>query len=173
MRLARPDAIQAAVIDASESVADIAVSLPCIMGEDIDVALDLAEAAPIRIDPARFEAMVLNLASNSCDAMPAGGQFGIRVAKDISEIGDPVVVLKVTDTGAGMSIETLDAVFRPFFSTKAPGAGTGLGLATTYDTVHHAGGSISVQSTVGTGTTFHIRIPAADDAAATPPRFTT
>ncbi len=168
MHLNRPDPAGDRTVDLCESVRQVASSLPFLLGEDIELSLDLtSEPTPIRIDPARLEAIVLNAAANSRDAMPTGGKLTLSVGLDTETDPDAgtdtaVVTFDITDTGTGMSAETLASIFDPFFSTKAPGVGTGLGLATSFDTVHLAGGTITAASTIGEGTTLRLRFPAAD-----------
>ena len=100
----------------------------------------------------------MNLAVNARDAMPQGGQLTIETAT--VELGAQFVMLAVSDSGAGMSPEVQARVFEPFFTTKELGQGTGLGLATCYGIVKQHGGSISVDSAVGQGTTIRIELPA-------------
>jgi CheY-like chemotaxis protein len=123
------------------------------------------EASPAIIvaDPNRIEQAVLNLAVNARDAMPTGGRLTITTATDPAPAC--AVSLAVTDTGSGMDAATRARVFEPFFTTKPPGFGTGLGLSTTDDIIRSAGGTISVESELGTGTTFTLTFPAAPGEA--------
>jgi two-component system cell cycle sensor histidine kinase/response regulator CckA len=112
----------------------------------------------------------MNVAVNARDAMTSGGTLSIEtmnvdVDVDVEVPVSPYVRLRIRDTGRGMSAETLDRVFEPFFTTKAEGMGTGLGLATVYGIVTQAGGSITVRSRIGTGTTLTILLPATVDTA--------
>ena len=126
----------------------------------------------VRIDPRQFDQVLMNLAVNARDAMPDGGRMRItsrvRSAVELPEVAvldDPAeeyVVLEVSDTGKGMSPEVQSRVFEPFFSTKDPGEGTGLGLATCYGIVHQAEGRITVSSEVGHG----FRVPGRPAACA-------
>jgi PAS domain S-box-containing protein len=121
-------------------------------------------------DPTQLENAVLNLAMNACDAMPAGGTLTFQtstVALDESFVRmrgyhmDPgqYLLLVVSDSGVGMSASMLQRLFEPFFSTKEPGKGTGLGLASVYGTVKSHQGAIDVESGVGEGTTFRVYLP--------------
>lgn len=129
-------------------------------------------------DPIQVEQVMLNLVSNSVYAMPDGGEFTVET-KNISIDGDDpgnfmeipsgrYVLLKVTDTGFGMSGETLNHVFDPFFTTKEVGEGTGLGLASVYGIVKAHGGYINCQSKLGKGTTFRIYWPVLDKPLSQP-----
>ncbi len=116
-----------------------------------------ADLPPVALDADLFKQALLNLLLNAQQAMPDGGELTIQAAAD----GDGVS-LSVIDTGKGMTPEVAAKVFRPFFSTR-PG-GTGLGLATTRKIVEAHGGTIEVQSEVGRGSKFTIRLPAVKSA---------
>ena len=120
--------------------------------------------AEISADPVRIGQVLLNLATNSRDAMPDGGTLAVEV--DFAELSDfiasrkgPVAMLTVSDTGVGMDAETLSHAFEPFFTTKAPGVGCGLGLATVADIITSVGGTVIPESSPGTGTTIRILFP--------------
>jgi len=98
---------------------------------------------------------VIALAANAFDAMGESGSLSIIARND-----GPQVVVEVSDTGVGIPPENLAKIFEPFFTTKEIGRGTGLGLAVCYGILTEHGGSLDVQSTVGTGTTFTITLPA-------------
>jgi len=133
------------------------------------------------VDPSLLETALLNLALNARDAMPDGGVLEIATQNAVVEggavAGCPAgryVMLSVTDTGCGMSPEVRDRVFEPFFTTKEVGKGTGLGLSMVYGFVRQSGGNITVDSTVGVGTTIALYLPrasqgfGADDEASQP-----
>ncbi len=109
-------------------------------------------------DPNQFELAVLNLAINARDAMTASGSLRIAAAA-LADTGRAQVT--VADTGTGIPPHLIDKVFNPFFTTKATGKGTGLGLAQVYAVVQQSGGSIELDSTVGVGTTFTLDLPLA------------
>ncbi|MGE0258123.1 MAG: PAS domain S-box protein [Alphaproteobacteria bacterium] len=133
-----------------------------------------------RVDPAQFQAAVLNLSVNARDAMPEGGELVIETrnidldaaqAARLSEIGAGAYVgVSVSDTGGGIAPELLDRIFEPFFTTKTVGKGTGLGLAQVYGFVRQSGGAITVDSEVGRGTTIQILLPAVAEAGGIPNR---
>ena len=129
------------------------------LGSQIELVIKPApEPCPIAISRVHLEQVLVNLAVNARDAMPSGGMltFGLTRGNDAS---GALVELVVRDTGSGMSSEVAKHVFEPFFTTKSAGHGTGLGLAITYGIVHAAGGTIHVDSTLGTGTAFTLRLP--------------
>lgn len=128
----------------------------------------------VQLDPLQFERVILNLVTNARDAMPSGGSVTIETFNPGFESlgGNPytdlsVVQLTVTDTGLGMTRETMAHIFEPFFTTKE-GRGAGLGLAITHGLIQQAGGSISVDSEVGSGTRFTITLPAVRGAEPSP-----
>ena len=139
---------------------------------DLDPAID-----PIRIDPAQFEAAVLNLVVNARDAMEGGDRVArivvcsCNVRLDTAAVTDKgvppgdYVEISVSDLGSGIPAEMLARIFEPFFTTKEVGKGTGLGLSQVYGFTRSAGGYVDIQSEVGAGTTFRIRIPRSADAA--------
>ncbi|NJN46784.1 MAG: response regulator [Candidatus Competibacteraceae bacterium] len=138
------------------------------LGETINIETHIAEDVwNILADPNQLMNALLNLAINARDAMPKGGKLIIQadnVTLDPDQVdldaepGD-YVLLTVTDTGIGMSPEVVEHAFEPFFSTKDPGAGTGLGLSMVYGFVKQSGGHVRIQSQEGSGTTVAIYLP--------------
>jgi signal transduction histidine kinase/CheY-like chemotaxis protein len=139
---------------------------------DLDRGLD-----PIRIDPAQFEAAVLNLIVNARDAMQDGaGEASIQVRSRNVRLGTAAVadkgvppgeyiMISVTDTGGGIAPEALGRVFEPFFTTKEVGKGTGLGLSQVYGFTRSAKGFVSIESEVGSGTSVQLYFPRSLDPA--------
>jgi two-component system, cell cycle sensor histidine kinase and response regulator CckA len=128
-------------------------------------------------DPALLENALLNLGINARDAMPDGGSLAIATNDQIVISDEPAatafalasgdyIEITVTDTGSGMDRATSDRLFTPFFTTKAPGKGTGLGLAMVYGTVKEHRGAVTVESHVGVGTKFRLWLPACDQITA-------
>jgi CheY-like chemotaxis protein len=115
----------------------------------------------VRIDPHALVQVLMNLSVNARDAMPEGGTLTIATRNVSAE----ELELSVSDTGCGMSREVLARVFEPFFTTKPTGNGTGLGLPVVHGIVQQAGGRIEIESEVGAGTTFKIRLPIIDAPA--------
>lgn len=143
-----------------------------VVGEDIVVETRLSPSTfHVRIDPGSLEQVIMNLSVNARDAMPKGGRLTIttenRHFTSTSTYGagfkaapGRYLEIRVSDNGTGMSDSVLGRIFEPFFTTKGVGAGTGLGLATCYGIVQQAGGFISVESTLGKGTSFGVLLPA-------------
>ena len=141
----------------------------------IEVALR-AEATVVTGDRGLLQSAILNLALNARDAMPEGGVLRFATAvvgvdeAQAARLGGGAAAgrhlrLTVSDSGQGMTAEVQRHLFEPFFSTKAPGQGTGLGLASVYGTVQQHDGGIEVASAPGSGTVFHVYLPLATDQA--------
>lgn len=143
------------------------------VGERVKLILELeAELAHVYADPGNLQLVLLNLAVNARDAMPSGGELRIRTRKH--GLGEaearrppelapgPWISISVTDQGDGISAEVLPHIFEPFFTTKEHGRGTGLGLATVHGIVAQLGGTITVDTEPGRGSTFTIHLPATD-----------
>lgn len=187
LAFSRRQILQPAVIDLNGLVSDVASLLDRLIGEDIELSLDLDPSlGRTKADPGQIEQVIVNLAVNARDAMPSGGTLSIQTANiDVddqffrrhgftNESGATrFVVLSVSDTGTGIDPAVLKHIFEPFFTTKPKGKGTGLGLATVYGIVKQSGGSIWVYSEPGQGTTFKMYMPRTDqpveaDIAAAP-----
>ena len=141
------------------------------VGKVVTIASDLAgDLAPVRGDASMLAQLVLNLCVNAVDAMPDGGQLLLRTANEEVDAGraatrpgvhaGPHVRLEVVDTGVGMTEEVRDRACEPFFTTKGPDRGTGLGLALVFGTVKEHGGDIDIASAPDRGTTVTVRLPA-------------
>lgn len=138
------------------------------LGGSVQLSIDLAaDTSPLMVDPAELELALLNLIINARDAMPSGGQLlitsrNLGPAELLSE-GSPLsggaVELVVADTGGGIPEAIRDRIFEPFFSTKAPGEGTGLGLSQVYGFCAQAKGEVLVRSNYGEGTSVIMRLP--------------
>jgi signal transduction histidine kinase len=156
---ARPEPVQLAAV-----VRSVEKMLRRLIGEHITLLTKLDDVSPVMADSNQLEQVLINLCVNARDAMPGGGTLCIELsaldASDPSALPDmDSVVLKVSDTGTGMDSEVMKRVFEPFFTTKEIGKGTGLGLSMVYGIVTQNGGQISVESSVGRGTTFTITFP--------------
>jgi len=142
-------------VDLHELLGELRQMLERTLPRNIDLEIELgAMSHSIRGDGGQIMQMLLNLALNARDAMPAGGRLAFHTQNVEGQIR-----IAVQDTGAGMSTEIQRKIFEPFFTTKAPGKGTGMGLAMTYTLVQNHGGQIHVESEPGQGTTFHLSFP--------------
>jgi PAS domain S-box-containing protein len=166
--------VQPRVVDLSAMVEELAAMLRPLLGERIELILDLEPAgASVEADPGQLEQVVMNLVINARDAMPSGGQVTLTVsALDVagpngSRLVPPgrYVQLAVADTGTGMDEATISRAFDPFFTTKQVGEGTGLGLATVHGIVTQNGGDCQITSAPGEGTTLRIYLPRTDAVA--------
>ncbi|MBX9698390.1 MAG: response regulator, partial [Acetobacteraceae bacterium] len=175
LAFARQQPMQPRVIDLRRALEEAGPLLRRLLGRDIAVELTLeAEVAPVRVDPAQLDQVLLNLAANAKEAMPEGGRLRIGLGRAVvlrreGEGADAVppgryVVLEVSDTGRGIPPEVVPRLFEPFFTTRPERGGTGLGLATVQGIVAQSGGHIAVHSVVGEGTRFRIHFPRAEAA---------
>ena len=182
LAFSRRQMLQPQVVDLNELVGQLEKLLKRAAGDRIDVSIRLGDRLlPVHVDPTSIEQVVINLAVNAKEAMPAGGRLSIATANvdipDTAEVRSSpqlspppgaYVRLSVSDTGAGMDEETRRHVFEPFFTTKPVGHGLGLGLATVYGVVKQNGGFIFVRSGLGRGSTFDVFLSPAQSPALTP-----
>jgi two-component system, cell cycle sensor histidine kinase and response regulator CckA len=171
LAFSRKAIVEPKILDLHDVVESVGRLLRRLIGEDINLIIDrIGSRAHVLIDPGQVEQIIMNLAVNARDAMPLGGTIKITTAKvHIDEMpntspgefkaGD-YVQMTVTDSGTGMSEDVRNRAFEPFFTTKEVGKGTGLGLSTVYGIVRQAGGHISIDSTLGSGTTIRLLFPA-------------
>ena len=162
-------------LDLNEVVNRTSTMLRRLIGEDVELVLDLdPHLAPTAADLAQTEQVIINLALNSRDAMPDGGRLEIRTravevggaeAKSAGVDPGAFAELTVSDSGAGMSEEVRTQIFEPFFTTKSLGRGTGLGLATVYGIISQSDGAIEVDSDLGRGTSVRVLLPIAEGEA--------
>jgi len=146
----------------NDLVTDCLSMLRSVIGEHIEVTTQLGDRlAPVRVDPAQYEQVLLNLVVNARDAMPKGGELRIETLDN-----GEWVETTVSDTGAGMDNSTLAHIFEPFFTTKSEGDGTGLGLAMCYGVARQNRGRMRVTSTPGQGSSFTLALPASLGAVA-------
>ncbi len=142
----------------------------------LDFQLDFEPDVPaVMVDPTQLDQVLMNLCINARDAMEGQGAMRVSVrrrqcrdgicASCQAAVAGDFVELAVADTGYGIAPAVLERVFDPFFTTKAQGKGTGMGLSTTHGIVHDCGGHILVESTIGTGSTFRVMLPALEAAS--------
>ncbi|HKO51000.1 MAG TPA: ATP-binding protein [Polyangiaceae bacterium] len=174
LAFSRRQVLKPEVLDLNSSIAELEKMLRRLIGEDIVLTVTLAgRPALIKADPGQIEQVILNLVVNARDAIGSGGRIAVESSHvELTEPGRErrsCVMLTVRDTGLGMDEATRARIFEPFFTTKERGRGTGLGLATVYGIVEQSGGTISVSSEPGFGSTFNVYLPATPDKLNTPP----
>ena len=155
-------------VDLNLIVMNLERMLRRLLSDEIQLEVSLApDPQPVHVDVSQIETMILNLALNAQDAMPEGGRLSIRTASTSlppgtnaqSEQQYTFVILEVSDTGQGMTPEVQEHIFEPFYTTKAVGRGTGLGLSTVLGTAKKAGGKVEVRSEPNHGATFRVYLP--------------
>ena len=179
LAFARKQRVEPRVLNLNDVVHGIDRMLRRLIGEDIElVTIMEPDLGRVLADPGQIEQVLVNLAVNARDAMPAGGTLTLKTAnaaltessprREPDTVPGPYVRLSVTDTGSGMDVATAARVFEPFFTTKDAGKGTGLGLATCYGIVKQARGQITFDTAPGSGCTFHIDLPLVPASGAAP-----
>lgn len=169
LALSRKQFLEPRNIDINKLVGNHMRLLRRLLGGPIKLSVNMhEEAAMTCVDPAQLESTLLNLAINARDAMPEGGTLTVDVTRERIE-GDSATFLdltpgsyfnvSITDSGIGMSPETLSHVIEPFFTTKQVGKGTGLGLSMAYNFTKQSGGGLKINSTLGKGTTVSLMLP--------------
>ena len=177
LAFARKQVIMPRAVDLNALIGGVQGMLNRLLGEDIRLVTRLdASLCPVLIDPGQFEQVLMNLAINARDAMGAGGTLRIETSnasldddwchRHPGALPGQYGLVRVSDTGAGMTRDVMAHLFEPFFTTKPSGEGTGLGLAMCYGIVKQSGGTIWVSSEPGEGTTFEIYLPRHDESEA-------
>jgi hypothetical protein len=170
LAFSRKQVLEPKVLDLNAVVSDIEKMLRRLIGEDVQLITVFGEdLGRVKADPGQMAQVIVNMAVNARDAMPEGGKLIIETGNvNLDETyarsrpdarAGPHVMLGISDTGHGMSADTLSHMFEPFFTTKEQGKGTGLGLATVYGIVRQSGGHVMVYSEPGRGTTFKVYLP--------------
>jgi signal transduction histidine kinase len=170
LAFARRQPLLPRAVDLNAVVAGMRELLDSALGHRVQMETRLAsDLWPAMVDPTQIELVILNLVINARDATPNGGVVTIETAN--SHRDEPIrpeepapgdyIVVKVIDTGTGMTPEVQAKAFEPFFSTKGPGAGSGLGLSQVFGTAHQSGGDVQIESAPGKGTTVSVFLPRA------------
>ena len=182
LAFARRELIQPRALDINAVIQHAQALLPPVLGENVELELRLApDLGVVYADPRQIEHMVMNLVLNARDAMPQGGRVTIETravqlgpgsgtwrSEEEHALSGRFTMLSVADTGHGMDAATLQRIWEPFFTTKPPGRGTGLGLASVYGAAKQSGGFVWADSEPGRGTTVQVYWPEIR-AAAEPP----
>jgi len=174
LAFSRNQELRPETVDAAQLLAQVEPLVRRAVSEDVSLTIAVApDTGLARVDPAQFEAALLNLVVNAADATPAGGAITVEAGRVLLK-GDeaagarsgPHVRVAVRDTGVGMSPDVLARVFEPFFTTKEIGRGTGLGLAQVYGFVRQCSGAVAIESAPDEGTVVTLYLPACDAAKA-------
>jgi two-component system, cell cycle sensor histidine kinase and response regulator CckA len=177
---ASKQALRTEIVDPADILRRLEPMLQRLLEDDVVLSLEVdPDAGWVEVDRSRFEQVVMNIVLNARDALPHGG--AIRLGVSPIQLGEDYarehpgvragryVMISIGDDGIGMDADTRARVFEPYFTTKASGRGTGLGLATVYGIVRQSGGDVWVYSEPGHGTTFKVYFPRLDAPAASAP----
>jgi PAS domain S-box-containing protein len=170
LAFSRKQVISPKPVDLNRIIENVEKLLRRLIGEDIELKVDLAPGNLIVMaDSGHIEQILMNLATNARDAMPERGRFSIstepvELSQNFVKVHGygkegPYALISVTDTGSGMDVRTRERIFEPFFTTKEPGRGTGLGLSIVYGIVKQHNGYVTCYSEPGKGTAFKIYLP--------------
>lgn len=177
LAFARLQEVDPQPVDLAAAIAEISDLLAYGVRRSVALVIDCApDAWPALVDATQLQSALLNLAHNASDAMRGGGEVRIAVRNCLADTplrppeleGKDAVLVSVADNGPGMDSETLQRVTEPFFTTKARGKGTGLGLAMVQRFIQQAGGALRIESHVGAGTTFSLYLPRASAGSCAP-----
>lgn len=181
LAFARRQPLQPRLVNVNEVIHGLSELLGRTLGENVEIRSSLnPDIWPIVVDPAQFEACLVNLITNARDAMPDGGEVLITTHNRVLDVDyaathpdvspGEYALIEITDSGVGMDEKTLARIFEPFFTTKEEGRGTGLGLSMVFGFIKQSAGHISVYSEPGSGSTFRIYLPRSRENASTIPQ---
>jgi two-component system cell cycle sensor histidine kinase/response regulator CckA len=169
LAFSRKQILQPKLLNLNTVVSDVCSMLRPVIGEDIELVMSLGTSlGSVKVDPGQISQVILNLAVNARDAMPRGGRLTVETmnveldeaaSAEHSLLPATYTMLAISDTGVGMDHDLQKHIFEPFFTTKEVGKGTGLGLSMAYGIVTQSGGSITVESKPGAGSSFKIYLP--------------
>jgi PAS domain S-box-containing protein len=169
LAFARRQALEPRTVDPNVVINGMRELLRRTLGENIELSVRQADVSMISVDPAQFEAAVLNLCINARDAMPGGGKLILETSNVVLDqhyaeqrvdvVPGAYVRISISDTGTGMSTADVARAFEPFFTTKPRGKGTGLGLSMVYGFVKQSGGHVAIYSELGHGTVVKLYLP--------------
>ncbi|NVB81930.1 MAG: EAL domain-containing protein [Kofleriaceae bacterium] len=173
LAVSRHSIVEPKLVAVDDLIAGFVPILRRLVGTSVGLVVQRGDVPSVMIDPGQLEQVLMNLALNARDAMPAGGRITIETRT--VELDDETasvhavtagryVEIAVTDTGTGIDAETQARIFEPFFTTKEPGRGTGLGLSIVHGIITQAGGRISLYTELGRGSTFRIQLPVRDES---------
>ena len=155
LAFARRQHLEPETVDLPQLVEGMADLVGFALRDDIELVITAGAAPlPVRVDPGQMESAILNLCLNAGQAIQGSGRIGLTVRQD-----GPLAVIEVADTGIGMPPEVLAHAMEPFFTARADGTGTGLGLAMVYGFIRQSGGDVQITSAPGLGTTVHLTLP--------------
>jgi PAS domain S-box-containing protein len=174
LTFSRKEILRPVPLQTGEALQELNAILPRLIGEDIELIVNLRATGTVVIDKTHFEQIIFNVVINARDAMPQGGQLTITTEDMLRPVLTPAdsiaigqyVAIRIRDTGIGMDEETRLHAFEPFYTTKEVGRGTGLGLATVYGIVQQCHGEIAIESSPRKGTLVNILLPVAPSDAA-------
>lgn len=175
LAFSRQQTLRQRVHDVTDILSELSHLMRRLIGANIDLAMvHGSDLGLVKVDEGQMEQVLINLAVNARDAMAGGGKLTITTEnftnrKPMEVKGEEMppghwILIKVSDTGCGISKENMARVLEPFFTTKDVGQGTGLGLATVYGIIRQSGGYLDIESDVGVGTTFFIYLPRVNEA---------
>jgi two-component system cell cycle sensor histidine kinase/response regulator CckA len=173
LTFSRKEIVRPTPLQPAQALMELTAILPRLIGEDIELVVNLRSTGTVVVDKTHFEQIIFNIVINSRDAMPAGGQIFIETEDLLRPVFTPsgsvaigqYVAIRIRDTGVGMDEETRLHAFEPFYTTKEVGRGTGLGLATVYGIVQQCEGEIAIESSPRKGTQVSILLPVTASAA--------
>jgi two-component system, cell cycle sensor histidine kinase and response regulator CckA len=186
LAFSRQQILQPSVLELNDVVSGSTRMLGTLLGADVQFSVRLSPSAGrVRADPGQLEQVLVNLALNARDAMPAGGSLTLETADVMLDASyaarhpgvtikpGPYAMLILTDNGKGMDADTRSGAFEPFYTTKPVGEGTGLGLSTVYGIMKQSGGYVWLYSELGFGTSVKLYLPQIADPLSDPTRSET